>query len=81
VKPRFVRIWIDGEGFKPSIVFEGRTRLSAVIQTPKVVVRHVPRDTAVDELPGSLAKVASQFRGSARRNGSTKEARRLLKGL
>jgi hypothetical protein len=81
VKARFGRVWIEGEGFKPAIVFEGRRRLSAVIQRPKVVVRRIPRDSQVDELPGSLAKAASQFRGSARRNGSTKEARRLLKGL
>ncbi len=79
--PRFVTAWVDG-GFRPSIMFEGRDLVRFVIQTPKVVVRRRPKaDVRIQEVDGTLAQAARKFRGSARRNGSTLEARRLLRGL
>lgn len=81
MKASFVSAWVDG-CFRAAIAFEGRAQVSLVIQTPKVVVRRVAKDDLrADPMAGSLAKAASKFRGSARRNGSTKEARRLLAGL
>lgn len=77
---RFVSAWVDG-AFRAAIMFEGRGLVRFVIQTPKVVVRRVAKeDIRVDDA-GPVSKAASKFRGSARRNGSTKEARRLLRGL
>ena len=78
--PRYVTAWVDG-AFRAAIMFEGRDLVRFVIQTPKVVVRRQAKeDIRVDDA-GPVSKAASKFRGSARRNGSTKEARRLLRGL
>ncbi len=72
--------WVDG-AFRSAIMFEGRGLVRFVIQTPKVVVRRQAKeDIRVDDA-GAVSKAAAKFRGSARRNGSTKEARRLLRGL
>ena len=79
--PRFVSAWVDGS-FRAAIMFEGRDLVRFVIQTPKVVVRRRAKDDVrIRDGGSSLAKAASKFRGSARRNGSTKEARQLLRGL
>ncbi len=78
MKIEIATVWIEGEGFKPSILFPGRRHFRAVIITPKVVVRRIPLDDRRTPLPGTVSKVASQFRGVARRHGSTKEARLLL---
>ncbi len=74
-------VWIEGEGWKPAILVPGRRHVRAVIITPKVVVRRIPLDDVRTPLKGTVSKIASQFRGVARRHGSTKEARRLLRGL
>jgi len=71
-------VWIEGEGWKPALLFPGRAHVRAVIITPKVVVRRIPLDDIRTPLKGTVSKIASQFRGVARRHGSTKEARRLL---
>ncbi len=82
--PRYVRAWVDGS-FRAAIMFEGRDLVRFVIQTPKVVVRRrAKEDIRVDDFEPSVMTVeqaARRFRGSARRNGATKEARRLLAGI
>ena len=77
---RFVTAWVDG-AFRAAIMFEGRDLVRFVIQTPKVVVRRQAKDEVRVRDAGDLAKAARRFRGSARRNGATKEARRLLAGV
>jgi len=80
MKAAFVTTWVDGWGFKPAIVFQGRTRLSAVIITPRVVVVHLPLESIVKEFADyPLKKAARKFRAIARKHGQTKEARALLK--
>lgn len=79
--PRYVTAWVDG-AFRAAIMFEGRDLVRFVIQTPKVVVRRQAKDEIrVEDGKTSLAKAASKMRGSAKRNGSTKEARQLLAGV
>jgi hypothetical protein len=78
--PRFVTAWVDGS-FRAAIMFEGRDLVRFVIQTPKVVVRRQAKDEIRVEDAGPVDKAAAKFRGSARRNGATKEARRLLAGV
>ncbi len=77
---RFVMAWVDG-GFRAAIMFEGRGLVRFVIQTPKVVVRRQAKKDIRIQDAGSVEKAAAKFRGSARRNGSTKEARALLAGV
>lgn len=77
---RFVKAWVDG-CFRAAIMIEGRGLVRFVIQTPKVVVRRQAKNEIRVEDAGPVSKAAAKFRGSARRNGSTKEARRLLQGL
>ena len=77
---RFVTAWVDGS-FRAAIMFEGRSQVRFVIQTPKVVVRRQAKDDIRIQDAGAVSTAASRFRGSARRNGSTKEARRLLRGV
>lgn len=81
---RFVTAWVDG-AFRAAIMFEGRDLVRFVIQTPKVVVRRrAKEDVRINDAQPSVMsveKAAARFRGSARRNGSTKEARRLLAGV
>lgn len=73
-------VWVEGHGWKPAILFAGRTWTRAIIITPKIIVVR-QKFTMKKPLDGTLAKRAAQFRGLARRNGSTKEARDLLRGL
>lgn len=80
-EPRLGTVWVEGHGFKPAILFSGRRFTRAIIITPKIIVVRIEGDTEEKPLDGTLAKRAAQFRGLARRNGSTKEARRLLRGL
>jgi len=77
---RFVNAWVDG-AFRAAIMFEGRSQVRFVIQTPKVVVRRQDKKDIRVTDAGPVEKAASRFRGSARRNGATKEARRLLNGV
>lgn len=77
----FGRIWIERRGYKPALIFRGRRRLSAIIQTPKIVVVSLPLDWPVTELEGSLRAIAIKFRVAARQHGQTKQARRLLATL
>lgn len=82
MKARFGRIWIQSRGFKPALVFQGRKRLSVVIQTPALVVVHLPLDSKVDEIDGwTVRGAAIRFRKQGRKFGQTKEARRLLRGV
>jgi len=84
MKARYVTAWVDG-GFRAALMFEGRDLCHFVIQTPKVVVRsRAKSEVRINDAQPSLmtaAQAARRFRGSARRNGSTKEARRLLAGV
>jgi hypothetical protein len=77
---KFVTAWVDG-AFRAAIMFEGRDLVRFVIQTPKVVVRRQAKDEIRVEDAGPVGNAAAKFRGSARRNGATKEARRLLAGV
>lgn len=79
-EPTLATVWVEGHGWKPAILFAGRKWTRAIIITPSLVVvrSNFERRTPLD---GTLAKVASQFRGIARRHGATKEARALLRGL
>ena len=81
MKVEIATVWIEGAGWKPALLFPGRRHVRAVIITPKIVVRRIPLDGVRTPLKGTVEKVASQFRGVARRHGSTKEARGLLRGL
>ncbi len=79
-EPEAATVWVEGHGWKPAILFAGRKWTRAIIITPSLVV---VRSTFLMKKPldGTVAKIASQFRGVARRHGATKEARALLRGL
>lgn len=78
-----VMYYFDVEGWKPCIAFQGRARTRLVIQTPRVIVRSIPNTERrhLKPLPGSVRQVARRFRSIAHRNGGTKEAVRLLRGV
>lgn len=79
MKARFVSVYIDDRGYKPAMIFEGRSRISAVIQTPALVVVHLPLDAKVSEIAGwTVRRAAIRLRQQGRKYGQTKEARRLL---
>lgn len=80
-EPTLATIWVEGHGWKPAILFAGRKWTRAIIITPSLVVVRIESDADGAPLDGPLKKVASQFRGVARRHGATKEARALLRGL
>ena len=82
MKARFGRIWVENRGFKPALGFQGRTRLSAGIHTPELVVVHLPLDWRICEIEGwTVRRAAIRFRKQGRKFGQTKEARRLLRGV
>lgn len=82
MKARFGTVYIDNWGYKPAMVFEGRSRLSAVIQTPSLVVVHLPLDAKIKELKTwTPRRAAIRLRQQGRKYGQTKEAVRLLRNV